>query len=93
MTIKERALDLIGLERMSNREVLLEDLAALDNEQMYRMLADNRLTRVIDDLHCEDCHRLHGGKCPKPDSDDCVISVEAWLDMPCERPRLIEVGA
>ena len=93
MTIKERALDLIGLERMSNREVLLEDLAALDSEQMYRMIADNRLTRVIDDLHCEDCHRMHGGKCPKPDSDDCVITSEEWLELPCERARLIEVGA
>lgn len=91
MSVMEKALGLIGLERMTNREVLLEDLAALSPSGLYEVLADNRLTQLIDDMHCEDCHRLHGGKCPKPDEADCDLSTEAWLERACEREHLIGV--
>lgn len=92
MTMKERALSLIGLEGMSNREALLEELSELTSEQLYDQFADNRLTQLIDDLKCEDCHRMHGGQCPMPEEDDCALTLAQWLDMPCTRERLIEVA-
>ena len=86
----EKALDTIGLVRMTNRDQLIDELAALDGAQLYAVLADNRLTQRIDDLKCEDCHRLHGGMCPAPeDGDVCALTEEDWLELPCERERLL----
>ena len=90
MTLKERALNLIGLEQMTNRDQLIEELAELEGEALYDALADNLLVQRIDDLKCEDCHRLHGGMCPAPeDGDVCALTEEDWLELPCERERLL----
>lgn len=87
----EKALDTIGLVRMTNRDQLIDELAALDGEALYTQLADNRLTQRIDDLKCEDCHRLHGGMCPAPGNDDvCALTPGDWLELPFERERLLE---
>ena len=76
---------------MTNREKLLEDLAALSPEDLYTQLADNHLTRLIDDLTCEDCHAAHGDQCPDGDNA-CVMPADAWLEQTCPRERLIGVG-
>lgn len=90
MTLKERALNLIGLERMTNRDQLIEELAELEGEALYDALVDNRLVQRIDELRYEDCHRLHGGMCPRPEDDaECVLSLEDWMGTPCERERLL----
>lgn len=90
MTIKERFLNLIGLEAMTNRDLILMELAEMDADALYGALADNKLTRRLDDLKCADCHRLHGGECPCPDNDACALPLEDWLDMPATRERLLE---
>lgn len=90
MTMTEKVLGLIGLARMTNRDQLIDELAALDGAKLYAVLADNRLTQRIDDLKCEDCHRLNGGMCPVPGGDDvCALMQEDWLELPCERERLL----
>ncbi len=88
--MKEKALNLIGLAVNTNRDQLIDELAAMDGESLYMALADNRLTRRIDDLKCEDCHRMHGDECPDPDGDDCGMSKAEWMELPCERERLLE---
>ena len=91
MTLKEKALNLIGLAVVTNRDQLIDELAAMDGESLYMALADNRLTRRIDDLWCEDCKRMHGGTCPCPeDGKDCPLSEAEWMELPCERERLLE---
>lgn len=81
MSMKEKMLSLIGLEPMTNRDRLLEELGEMDGEQLYQALADNRSTRLIDDAMCAACHRMHDGKCPKPDDGECALTFRAWLNM------------
>ena len=89
--MKEKVLDMIGLVPITNRDQLIDELAVLDGAKLYAVLADNRLTQRIDDLKCEDCHRLHGGMCPVPGDGVCALTEEDWLELPCERERLLEV--
>ena len=67
---------------MTNRQKLLGDLIVMNNAQLYDAFADNRLTSLIDDLRCEDCEKMHHGCMSTPD-DECKITTEQWLDMPC----------
>lgn len=93
MSVKEKMLDLIGLAQMTNRDRLLEEFGEMDGEQLYQALADNRSTRLIDDAMCAACHRMHDGKCPKPDDSGCALTIGAWLDMAWDgTPILLEVA-
>ena len=89
--MKEKVLDMIALVPITNRDQLIDELAALDGEALYAQLADNRATRRIDDLRCEVCKQMYDEVCGAPDDDACLIPIEVWLDMPCERERLLEV--
>lgn len=73
---------------MTNREKLIAELAALSADDFYTVLADNSLTMLIDDKHCDDCVNINGGCLSKAD-DECVITTEAWLEMPCRHAQLI----
>jgi hypothetical protein len=93
VSVKEKMLDLIGLAPMTNRDRLLEELGGMDGERLYQALADNRSTRLIDDAMCAACHRMHDGKCPKPDDSECALTIGAWLDMAWDgTPILLEVA-
>lgn len=81
MSIKEKMLSLIGLEPMTNRDRLIEELYGLSGEQLYQVLSNSRGAMMIDDAQCATCHRMHDGKCPKPDDNECEITIGAWLDM------------
>lgn len=87
-----RILNAIGIRRATNQEVLLDELAELDGDGFYKALADNHVTRAIDDLKCTDCHAAHGGKCPRPDDDACAWSDAQWLAMPCQHDHILEVN-
>lgn len=92
MTIKEKLLELIGLERMTNRDLILAELAEMDGAAFYDAFCDNKTAMATDDAKCADCHALHGGKCPRPGDDDpCALTDAAWLEMPATRERLIGV--
>lgn len=68
---------------MTNREKLMEELNALSNDAFYMMLADNRLTRAMDDAQCDYC-KAHVRRCPSQDCDDvpCPVSLSDWLNLP-----------
>lgn len=95
MTLKERVLDAIGLERLTNKDALLAELAELPGETLDIVLGDNRLTEALDWMCCDDCKAAHGGECPLPEDQDitedtpCPLTVGQWLEMPCTRERLL----
>lgn len=100
MTLKEKMLNAIGLERATNRDALLDELAALPGEALIEALANDRAADALEWLRCDDCKAAHGGECPLPDGQDitedhpCPTSMADWLEMPCTRERLLpEVGA
>ena len=73
---------------MTNREKLMEELAGLPAEVFYGMMADNHLTIIIDDRQCADCSDINGG-CKAHGDEECLITMEAWLGMPCRHAQLI----
>lgn len=70
---------------MSNREKILEELAAMDNETLFNMMCSYQVSRV-DDFLCADCHTV-GHRCPEEDCD----FVDEWMREPCRHGRLLEV--
>ena len=97
MTIPEKLLNAIGLERMTNRDVLMEDLAALDNATFEYMVLSRQsdLPEMIENIKCADCKKQHGDKCLAPDDDTpCVTKLADWFSQPCTHDHLIpEVSA
>ena len=77
---------------MTNREKLMEELAGLSADDFYAILADNHLTRCIDDQQCNDCSSINGG-CKTTADDECAITTNAWLEMPCRHESLINTKA
>ena len=75
---------------MTNREKLMEELAGLSGYEFFRAMADNHTTMAIDRGMCADCEELFA-YCPLLDREDqpCRLTVEAWLDMPCRRERML----
>lgn len=93
MSISEKLLNAIGLERMTNRDVIMEELAGMTDAEFNRFLdncpdIDSRLEAIC----CEECKAQHGGKCPRPDDDskcsDHFNRVD-WLSQPCTHESLI----
>ena len=91
MTIKERFFNLIGLEAMTNRDLLLMELDAMDAEafehQVLSRMSD--LPERVEAAHCEDCRAAHGGQCPQPGDDECTYHVAQWLDEPTTREAIL----
>ena len=89
MAIGEKILGLIGLEPITNREQLLDELAELSAEELEKLLAKGDLYDRLGDIKCEECKEDHGGECPCSDEDDDCPSLAEWLDRPCVRERLL----
>ena len=89
MKLTETVMRIIGLEPVSNREKLMEELETLDGKEFLRILKDGALLMKIDCLMCEDCRNENGGRCPYPDDDQCATSNEKWLEATCTRETLI----
>ncbi len=90
--MKEKLLNLIGLEPMTNRDRLIEELYGLSGEQLYQVLSSSRGAMMIDDALCATCHRMHDGECPKPDDSGCEITVGTWLDMAWDGAAILAEG-
>lgn len=91
MTLKERFLNLIGLEAMTNRDLLLMELGAMDAEafdhQVLSCMSD--LPERVEAAHCEDCKAQHGGVCINPGDDACTYTTAIWLDEPTTREAIL----
>jgi len=91
--IPEKLLNAIGLEPMTNRDVIVAELAELTDEQFDRFLNGNvDLDQKVDALCCEACKATHNGKCPRTGDDDrCSDHYNRvdWLSQPCTHDTLI----
>lgn len=68
----------------SNRDVILEVINTMDDEQLGDFLTNLSVSADLDDIVCEDCHAEHNGKCPY--NDDCKMPVATWLGWLCRNP-------
>lgn len=92
-------LESIGLHAMTNREALMEELDALDDDTFLCVMFGEQYSRkkginlfmLLDGMTCEDCKASHGGECAyvegKPDS--CTFDIKAWISQPCTHERLL----
>lgn len=90
---KERLLNFIGLSSITNRDVLMEDLATLDDETFEYMILSHQsdITVQLNAHMCEDCKAQHDGKCIAPgDDDNCPFTSVDWLSQPCCRDHLLK---
>lgn len=94
MSIKERFLNLIGLETMTNRDLLLMELGELDAKTFERMVLSRMsdLPEWVENAHCEDCKAAHSGECPTPEDNACTYTTAIWLDEPCTREAILAAG-
>jgi hypothetical protein len=74
----------------TNRDKLIEELGALDSTAFYNEMADNNVTRAIDDAMCDDCKANHGGRCVATGDDEpCPVTLEDWMDMPARKAPIL----
>ena len=97
MSFKEHFLNAIGLRPVTNRDVLMDDLAELDDATFEYMVLTRQsdLSKRIDAYVCADCRKEHDGDCIAPEDEaTCPSTVVSWLSLPCTREHLIpEVSA
>ena len=65
---------------MTNREILMEALRAVDDEKFDRLVLSrmSNLPEKIDELICDDCAAEHMG-CTAHYDDGCCMDREAWM--------------
>ena len=87
----EKLLEFIGVCAMTNRDALMEELSALDNDTFERMILSRKsdLPEVLEKIKCDDCKKQHGGQCPVPDDNACATSMNEWLSQTCEHESLL----
>ena len=85
-----RFLEAIGLHVMTNREALMEELDALDDEAFEKALDSVSISDQLGNAMCADCEATHGGKCPYESDDECPHRLKDWLSQPCRRKQLID---
>ena len=77
---------------MTNREKLMDELCGLSNDALYMMMADNRLTRALDDLQCDSCKAEYGRCMSTSDDTPCPLSLSEWLDRPASGAPILPEG-
>ena len=73
----------------TNRERIMQELAAMDNQTFYRVL-DCSADPAITDRLCRACKDRHGGKCPLGE-EDCLLWDGSWLEDEWIGEALLEV--
>lgn len=74
----------------TNRKKLLEELSALDSTALYNEMADNNVTRAIDDAMCDDCKAIHGGRCVAGGDDEpCPTTLDDWMASPAREAPIL----
>ena len=94
-----RFLEAIGIHAMTNREALMEELDALDDEAFLRVMFGEQYSRknginlfmLLDGMVCEKCKAAHGGKCSYDENnpDSCTFDIKAWISQPYTHERLL----
>ena len=78
------------LNTITNREKLVQELAATDDETFTRIIAF-ATDQAVGHLMCRDCEAEHGGECPRADDEEpCEIDFIDWFRMPCTREHLLD---
>lgn len=73
----------------TNREKLLEELSALDSTALYNEMADNNVTRAIDDAICDDCKARHGSCVATGDDEICPTTLDDWMASPAREAAIL----
>lgn len=92
MNIPEKQLNVIGLEMMTNRDVIMKELAGLDNAAFEHVLFSRQsdAPEMVEFAKCDDCKTQHGGECTASDDEDpCALNMSDWLSQPCTHDRLL----
>lgn len=96
MSLVEKMMSMIGMEPANNRDVIMEELVDMTDEEFDRFLGDNpEIDQKVSAVYCEECKARHGGECPRPGDDDrCedVFSRVTWLSQPATREHIITEG-
>ena len=95
MKAVEFLLRLVGLEPMTNKDVLLAELSELSGEQFETLVLSRQsdFPERLDGLMCADCEEQNDGVCPNLDDDDgCKMTLGKWLEMECTRETLLGDG-
>ena len=74
---------------MTNRDRIMAELAAMDNQVFYKVL-DGSADPALTDRLCHRCEQKHGGTCPLGD-EDCLLWDGSWLDEEWIGEALLEV--
>ena len=85
MTLSEKLLNLIGMEPVTNRETIMEEIDRLTDEDFVKLIGMCcKLDSHIDEIICRACKSDHEGICLHPESEGtcpCYKPVE-WLSKP-----------
>lgn len=76
----------------SNRDVIVEHIARMDDEQLGRFLDEFNTECFIDPISCADCRARNGGNCPGGDNDCIDIDHVQWLSWQCHDPARLRAA-
>lgn len=91
----ERFLHLIGIDRYTNRDELMDELEKLPDEDFIRLLGRCDLSDMVTRASCVECKAANGGKCVhQGDNEYCgEFDPVAWLNRTWVGTRIITEGA
>ena len=74
---------------MTNREKIMAEINAMDDEQLADLLLGSEYSNTIANEVCGDCE-AELGPCTYENVDDtCQLSEANWMRKPCRRERLL----
>lgn len=75
---------------MTNRERIMQELAAMSDRELHRALTNDSDNYLMDRL-CYACEGRHGGECPLG-ATECLLWDGSWLRDEWDGKPLLEVG-
>lgn len=86
---KDALLDFIGVQAISNRDALMEELDALPDTAFEKAMNSVDIADKLSHMMCADCKADHGGKCINDGECKRRLS-DGWLSEPCRHEQLID---
>ena len=74
---------------MTNRDRIMQELAAMSDRDLFRLLTEDHDNRLTDRL-CHACAARHGGECPENETN-CLLWDGSWLWEKWDGETLLEV--
>ena len=75
----------------SNRDVIVETITQMDEEQLGRFLSNFDIER-IDFISCDECKAQNGGECPGGNDDCFDLDHAQWLSWQCRSPARLRAA-